>query len=234
MSKQILRGLIPASVAVCLLVFAVGCTSTQGGYGRGNDTTATGGTYGGTTGGNQGGDRTTTGNTGNTGVTTNDQGTQAGRSSASDATAIAKLKSADSSEVALSKYALDRISDARVKDFAQMLLDDHQKDLDKVNDLVSKHNITPMPPSNDSTEQHMDHAMNTLKSVDKGQTFDAAFLQLQINDHRETIDALKALQSLSLSDNVKSHIDNVLPKLQSHLDKAQDLVKDLGMSQTGR
>lgn len=235
MFKQILRGLLPASIGVCLLVFAVGCSNTQGGYGSGRDTTGTGGTYGGGTyGGNQGG--TTTGNPGTT-TTGNDQGTQGSMSmstaSVPDATALAKLKSADSSEVALAQYALDRISDSRVKDFAQMLIDDHQKDLSKVEGLASKLNVTPRPSSNDSTETHMDHAMSTLKAADKGQSFDSAFLQLQINDHQETIDALKALQSMASNDQVKSHINDVLPKLQSHLDKAQDLLKNLGMSQTG-
>jgi hypothetical protein len=59
-------------------------------------------------------------------------------------------------------------------------------------------------------------------------------MQMQITDHQSTIDELKASQSLGLSDPVKSHVDEVLPKLQKHLDQAQDLMKNLGMSQTGR
>ena len=85
----------------------------------------------------------------------------------------------------------------------------------------------------DSTAQHLDHAMSMLGSADKGQSFDQAFLQLQVNDHRETIDALKALQSLSTNDQIKNHINDVLPKLQKHMDQAQELIKNLGMSQTG-
>jgi putative membrane protein len=218
MFKQILRGLMPASVLVCLVLFTVGCSNTQGGYGGGRDTTGTGGTYGaGTTGTQTGGD----------------QGMQTGRGSATDGTALAKLMSADSSEIAVAKYALDRISDSRVKDYAQMLIDDHQKDQSQVKSLSSQLNIMPMPPSTDSTAQHMDNAMSMLGSADKGQSFDQAFLQLQVNDHRETIDALKALQSLSTNDQIKNHINDVLPKLQKHMDQAQDLIKNLGMSQTG-
>jgi putative membrane protein len=221
MFKQIFRGLLSASVAVCLLAFMAGCSNTQGGYGGGRDTTGTGGTYGTTTTG------TETGNIGN------DQGMQTGRGSVTDGTALAKLMSADSSEIAVSTYALDRISDSRVKDYAQMLIDDHQKDQSKVKSLASQLNITPMPSSTDSTSMHMDHAMSMLGSADKGQSFDQAFLQMQVNDHRETIDALKALQSLSTNDQIKNHINDVLPKLQKHMDQAQELIKNLGMSQTG-
>ena len=218
MFKPISRGLLSASFAVCLLAFVTGCSNTQGGYGGGRDTTGTGGTYGaGTTGTQTGGD----------------QGMQTGQGSATDGTALAKLMSADSSEIAVAKYALDRISDSRVKDYAQMLIDDHQKDQSQVKSLSSQLNIMPMAPSTDSTAQHMDNAMSMLGSADKGQSFDQAFLQLQVNDHRETIDALKALQSLSTNDQIKNHINDVLPKLQKHMDQAQELIKNLGMSQTG-
>jgi putative membrane protein len=218
MSKTILRGFLSASVAVCLFAFLVGCSNTQGGYGGGRDTTGTGGTYGaGTTGTQTGGD----------------QGMQTMSGSATDGTALAKLMNADSSEITVAKYALDRISDSRVKDYAQMLIDDHQKDQSKVKSLASQLNIMPMPPSADSTAQHMDNAMSMLGSADKGQSFDQAFLQLQVNDHRETIDELKALQSLSTNDQIKNHINDVLPTLQKHMDQAQELIKNLGMSQTG-
>jgi putative membrane protein len=239
MFKEILRGLASASVAISLLAFVAGCSNMQGSSGAGRDTTGTGGMYGGgtqggtTTGGDQAG--MLGGSTGTATTTTgSDQEMQGGQGSAGDATALAKLKSADSSEVALSQYALDRLSDSKVKEFAQMLIDDHQKDLDRVNSLASEQSITPMPPSNDSTEQHLDNAMSMLKSADKGQSFDQAFLQMQISDHQSTISSLQALQSLASNSDIKSHINDVLPKLQKHLDQAQDLMKNLGMSQTGR
>ena len=240
MFKRILRGLLPASVGVCLLVFAIGCSSTQGGYGTGRDTTGMGGTYGGgTVGGDQG--TTTPGNQGGTTTgsgqgTMNPQGSMSSMSSMASgagATVLAKLLGADSSEIAVSQYALDRLSDPRVKQYAQMLINDHQKDQSQTKSLASQLNITPTPPSTDSTATHTDNALSMLKAADKGQSFDSAFLQMQINDHQTTIDALKAAQSLVTNDQIKNHINDVLPTLQSHLTQAQDLLKNLGMSQTG-
>jgi len=193
----------------------------------GTDTTGTGGVYG----GNQGGERT------GTGTQETDQGMQTGRSApmGSDANILTQLKTADSSEVAIVQYAMDRLSDTRVKDYAQTLLDDHQKSMNKVKDLAQSENVSLMSTDmSDTSEQHMSRAMSTLSSADKGNAFDAAFLQLTIDDHQANIDKAKSLQSMASNDRIKRHLDDVIPKLQKHLDQAQTLLKDLGMSQTGR
>ncbi len=146
-----------------------------------------------------------------------------------------QLNSADSSEVEIVQYALERISDSRVKDYAQTLISDHRSSMEKVNDLAERENVTLMAPSSgDTTEQHMSAAMSTLRSAEKGNAFDAAFLQVAIDDHQANIDKAKSLQSMTSNDRIKQHLDDTIPKLQKHLDQGRTLLKDLGMSQTGR
>jgi putative membrane protein len=215
MTRTILRRLLPASGIACLLLLAVGCSR------MGDDTTTS---RGGTTG------RDTSGMYGN------NEGMQTGRtgSAMADAGIVAELQMADSHEVALVKHAEDRISNAQVKEFARMLMDEHQKNSEQLKDIIKEENLTPKPSTGSMDHGRLDNAMSSLQTADRGNAYDAAFLQLVIEDHQRNIDEMKRLQSQASSERVKRHIDRVLPTMEKHLDRARTLLQDIGTSQSGR
>ena len=152
-----------------------------------------------------------------------------------DAKIVANALANDSTEITLTKNALSRIKESKVKDYANMLIDDHEKDAKKLTDVREGENIAKakadMMPS---VKAKVDNEMNRLQSGRSGNNFDISFLQMQIRDHQQAISRMKKAESQASNDQLKSYLKDNLSTLQKHLDKAQSLLKDLHSNQSGK
>ncbi len=153
---------------------------------------------------------------------------QGSASKVSDANIVATLASADSFEVAVGKLALSRSADKRVKNFARMLINDHTQHEGDMKDLADRAGITPAPPSGDTSARHMENVMGRLRSAGKGHNFDKTFVAAAIADHQQDISEVKDMQSSASNDALKQELNQTLPKLQEHLNHAQELQGELG------
>lgn len=151
----------------------------------------------------------------------------AGGAQMSDANILARLRTGDSGEVALGKLAQSNASDAGVKSFGSLLVSDHTKGMKQVDDVAKKASLTPQSAPSDTTAQAAQHAMEHLKSL-KGKDFDTAFVAHEVSDHKEDIDDTKKAQGMAQNADVKKLLDQTLPALQKHLDRAQQLQSRLG------
>lgn len=142
----------------------------------------------------------------------------------SDANILAEEEGGDSAEVALATYMRSHATSAGVKSFATMLIDDHGKSLRQTKSLASKLNITPQAPPNDTTAQETAHVMDRLKSL-SGTTLDTAFVNHEVSDHQHDLDEAHQMVSAAQNAQVKSLIQQSIPVLQKHLDRAQQLAK---------
>lgn len=141
-----------------------------------------------------------------------------------DANILAKEEGGDSAEVALATYMRAHASSAGVKSFATMLVDDHGKSLRQTKALASKLNVTPQAPPNDTTAQGTAHVMDRLKTL-KGTALDTAFVNHEVSDHQHDIEDAHMMASAAQNAQVKSLIQQSIPVLQKHLDRAQQLAK---------
>ena len=141
-----------------------------------------------------------------------------------DANIIAAEEGGDSSEVAIATYVRSHASSAGVKSYAAMLIADHGKALGEVKSLASKLDITPQAPPNDTTAQKTAHTLATLQSL-HGAALDSTFVNDEIMDHQHDIAEAHDMADDAQNAQVKSMVQQSLPVLQKHLDRAQQLAK---------
>ena len=90
-------------------------------------------------------------------------------------------------EIDAARMALDRSSDADVKKFAQMMIDDHTKAGDDLRAVATTHNID-LPAQVD--DNHRDKAEELGKK--KGMDFDRDYADAMVDGHQAFVDKLES------------------------------------------
>jgi len=117
-------------------------------------------------------------------------------------------------EVELSKLALQKGTNAKAKEFADMMVMDHSKANMELKALAKAKNIT-LP---DSINADSKKAWDDLNAK-TGKDFDKAYVSTMVSEHKKTVsmfeDASKNLKDAEL----KAFVDKTIPVLKGHLDK---------------
>jgi putative membrane protein len=127
---------------------------------------------------------------------------------------------ADNAEIAAGQTAVKMGSTDAVRDFAQMLVDDHGKSKDKASQLAMSMNV-PVP-SDTTPEAQSEMKMMTSMS---GAGFDKDFISAMVKDHQKAIDMFQQEAGSNDEQPVKDFASQTLPTLRRHLEKAQSLQK---------
>jgi putative membrane protein len=116
-------------------------------------------------------------------------------------------------EVALGKLALTKTSNASIKKFAQMMVDDHGKANDELKEIAKKKNIT-LPDAVDADHQ------KKMDDLDKkhGGDFDKAYVDAMIDGHKKTLDLMNKEAKDGKDADLKAFAAKVAPTVQMHLD----------------
>ncbi len=119
-------------------------------------------------------------------------------------------------EVELGKIAEQNAQSKSVKDFGEMMVEDHTKVNDNLKNIASQKNIDLPASVTDNQRKDIDKL-----SKKTGSNFDKAYVDMMVEDHKKDIDAFKKAEG-NISDNdIKNFIINTLPILQKHLDSIQ-------------
>lgn len=129
----------------------------------------------------------------------------------------------DMTEAHLGQLAQEQAATQEIKDYGQMLTQDHTKDYDTLTALATKIGAE-VPKGIDAAHNKMIDPMAKLK----GKAFDRRFLQAMVKGHEEAIAKYKKEADSGENAALKSYATSTLPALQSHLEKAQDLLKPAG------
>lgn len=134
------------------------------------------------------------------------------------------VKAADMgmTEVKLGNMAEEKGTHQSVKDFGAMMVHDHSAANDQVKTLASQRNVSlPAEASNDSRKDIDDLAKKN------GTNFDKAYINAMIKGHQTTIDLFERALDKVNDTEVKTFINNTLPKVRKHLDSAKAIQKSL-------
>ena len=146
----------------------------------------------------------------------------------SDAEILAAIGMTNASEIGEGKLAESKATSADVKSFARDMVKDHtslQGDADK---LAKKINVTPKAPAAaDQMKKESAAAMDSLKAA-KGATFDQQYIAGQVTDHQKALDNLKSFEGSAQNADLKNLIQQAIPKVQQHLDRARELQGKMG------
>jgi putative membrane protein len=143
----------------------------------------------------------------------------AGKLESADAALLKDIAQANIAEVESGKLAVEKSSNAEIKKFAQMMVDDHSKGLADVKTLASAKG-TELPDGPDVKHKAV---MVELKAL-KGDTFDSRYVkQAGVGDHEATEKLLKKTQAEAKDADLKALAGKMLPIVQGHLTHAQNL-----------
>lgn len=162
------------------------------------------------------------------------QGTQAGNATTPDAF-MNKAMEMNQAEINLSKMAENKAMDQKVKDYAEMMIQDHTQALDK---LRSASGGSQNEPSLSKEHQQMSDKLARLS----GQQFDKAYMDAMVRDHQQAVQAFQREANTGggatrqkPGTNNQSDADvarDLLPTLQKHLTQAEQIDKSIGGSAT--
>ena len=159
-------------------------------------------------------------------ATTPASGAGAGMSAAN---IMSMIGLSNAGEIGAGKLASDKATDADVKAFAKMMVTDHQAMQKGGDSLATAKGIAPAPPPQAAQKQQMsDQMMQTLNSSAKGAAFDKAYIDGQIQGHQQVLSELQGFSSTAPDPDLKAMIDGAIPKVQAHLDRAQQIQAKLG------
>jgi putative membrane protein len=125
-------------------------------------------------------------------------------------------------EVQAGKLAQGAAQNAAVRDFAQMMVQDHSKTNDRLGGLAKKAGI-PLPPRLAPDHEAM---LAELKSL-SGAQFDLAYMQHQLVEHQKTVQMLQWQWSMGQNAELQKLAAESLPVVLRHLEMAQAIMSQL-------
>src|SRR5207253_6476614 len=112
-------------------------------------------------------------------------------------------------------------SNAQVKAFARQMIADHSAMEKQGLPLAKTLGVAPT----DSTQEKQDAMNDQLGDLKdkKGADFDKAYMDMQVQAHQKTLADLQSFQNKAQNADLKKMITGAIPKVQAHLEKAQQL-----------
>jgi putative membrane protein len=146
---------------------------------------------------------------------------------ASESMFVAKAAHANMAEIELGKMALEKATSEEVKKFAQRMVDDHGKANDELKTLAQNKNFT-LPDAPDPQMKAIKDRLSKLS----GPSFDRAYMQTMIVDHRKAVSDFRLASKSAKDADVKGWAAKTLPTLEEHLKMAQTTHTSIGTSST--
>ena len=121
-----------------------------------------------------------------------------------------------------SQLALDKSKKAEIKDFAQMMINDHTQSSNNLKAAAKEDGV------NVPTEMTSAHAAKVGALGDlSGDTFDRKYMQMQVEAHQEALALMKGYAASGDSKALKQHAEKTAPVIQTHLEHAEKLNKGM-------
>ncbi|MDB5112483.1 MAG: Membrane protein [Mucilaginibacter sp.] len=116
-------------------------------------------------------------------------------------------------EVALGKLALQKTANGQIKDFANMMVNDHGKANDELMSIAKTKNIV-LPATVDAEHQQK---MDDL-SKKTGSEFDKAYVNAMVDGHKSTLSLMQDEAKNGKDADLKKFADKTSTVVQMHLD----------------
>jgi putative membrane protein len=141
-----------------------------------------------------------------------------------DATIVAIFDNANTVDIETGKLAAERGYSNEVRQFGAMLARDHEMVRQQGRDLAKKLGVTPTPPPGDQSAQEQAAVIRRLSGL-RGAEFDRAFLEREIQFHKDVIAAIETtLLPAIKNEELRALVVKVAPAFQAHLAMAENLL----------
>jgi putative membrane protein len=152
----------------------------------------------------------------------NEQGQAMGQASQEmmDKKFVAGALEGGMAEVALGKLALEKSSNAEVKEFAQQMVDDHTKLGEQMKPVAEQIGVK-MPTELSKKDKSTEAKLSSLS----GQQFDKAYIETMVKDHQKDYSEFQSEAKSAVIPSVKQAAAAGEPVIKSHLDHIQQIAK---------
>lgn len=156
--------------------------------------------------------------TSKTTTTTSSTSTSGTSVSSADRAFAMKAAEANLAEVELGKLAQQKASSDDVKNFANRMVDDHQKANDELKQWAETKSVT-LPADLNSKDKALKDRLSNLSGSD----FDKAYIRDMVKDHKKDVAEFQRESNRASDPELKSWASKTLPTLQDHLKMAEDV-----------
>ncbi|HLL88112.1 MAG TPA: DUF4142 domain-containing protein [Tepidisphaeraceae bacterium] len=129
----------------------------------------------------------------------------------------------DMTEARTSRLALQKSDSQRVKQFAQMMVDDHAKVSREMARLADRKGVD-LPKQLDAPSERV---VDTLAGTSSGQEFDRAYIRAQVTAHEEAVANYEDAAEMAKDQDVRRFAKEHLPTLREHLRMAKNIADKL-------
>jgi len=136
----------------------------------------------------------------------------------SDQAFVTKAAQGNSAEVELGKIVATKSKDPSVKQFAQMMVKDHTKALNELQELAQTKNLNFNDELPDDAKE-----LQTKLSSDSGKQLDKDYMDNMVEDHQKDVQEFTDQSQNAKDPDLKQWAGKTLPTLQKHLEKAQQI-----------
>lgn len=144
-----------------------------------------------------------------------------------DANIVALLDEANMADSVAGALAATKGTAAAVRDFGKRMMLDHHQLRAQGQALAKKLNVTPAPAADDNLVSDAQKHMDTLNSTAKGKDFDKAYIDGEVDVHKQVLDLATKAAAQTQTAELKNLIQKAAPVIQGHLDKAESIQKTL-------
>lgn len=121
-------------------------------------------------------------------------------------------------EIQSAQLAMSKSLDQPMQQVAQTILNDHQRALDELRQIVRNKGITAQEQLQPKHQQMLDQLRNL-----SGADFQQQFRQMQLQAHQEAISLYQQAAQTLQDQELKTYAQQTLPTLQSHLQHIQQV-----------
>jgi putative membrane protein len=145
-----------------------------------------------------------------------------------DANIAALLDEANAADSANGKIASTKGTNADVKAFGVLMMNDHHALRKAGQDLVTKLGVTPTPPSTDELPAKAKMLSDSLTSQAKGAAWDKWYIDHEVTMHQDVLALIDQAQAAAQNAELKDLLTKARPNIEMHLKRAQDIQSKLG------
>lgn len=149
----------------------------------------------------------------------------------SDASYVQTAAQGDMFEIQAAKAALDKTKSDSVRNFAQMMIDDHTASSEKLKSALEKSKVKASIPK-DLDKKHSD-MLDKLKKT-SASSFDQSYLQSQLAAHRDMLTLHQGYSQSGDNDALKQFAAEATGVVRKHLTELQQMAQVKGGTQSQR
>ncbi len=144
-----------------------------------------------------------------------------GKASAQDKTFLKTAADGSLFEIKTSELALQKSSSPDVKQYAQQMIDDHNKMMEQMKPVATEAGVTP--PTDLVSKLHKTE-YKKLQGL-SGDAFDQQYIKDQVMDHQQTETAFKTEESSGQLSDEKTLANQGQPIIDDHMQKIQQIAQ---------